>query len=137
MMGEDGLFVLGADLVKETAVMTAAYDDPRGVTAAFNKNLLERINRELEGDFDLSKFDHLALWNAVDSRIEMHLVSRSAQRARVAGRQFDFAAGESLHTENSYKFTVEDVTGMARRAGWRLVDRWISPPPAFAIFLFD
>jgi len=136
LMGDDGLFILGADLVKEPATMIAAYDDAAGVTAAFNKNLLARINRELGGDFDLDRFDHKAVWNAVESRIEMHLVSRAAQVVHAAGQAFAFAAGESLHTENSYKFTVEDVTGMARRAGWRLIDRWISPPPAFAVFLF-
>jgi dimethylhistidine N-methyltransferase len=136
LMGEDGLFILGADLVKEPAVLTAAYDDAAGVTAAFNKNLLVRINRELFADFDLTAFDHEARWNAVDSRIEMHLVSRAPQTVRVGDRAFEFAAGESLHTENSYKFTVEDITGMARRAGWRLVERWIAPPPAFAVFLF-
>ena len=136
LMGDGGLFILGADLVKETSVLTAAYDDAAGVTAAFNKNLLVRIDRELGGDFDLAAFDHRAVWNAVDSRIEMHLVSRTRQTVHVAGRAFEFAAGESLHTENSYKFTVEDVTGMARRAGWRLLERWIAPPPAFAVFLF-
>jgi dimethylhistidine N-methyltransferase len=135
-LGEGALFMLGADLVKETAIMTAAYDDAAGVTAAFNKNLLARINRELSADFDLAAFDHRAIWNAVESRIEMHLVSRARQTVTLAGRQFEFAPGESLHTENSYKFTVEDVTGMARRAGWRLIERWISPPPAFAVFLF-
>ena len=136
LMGPDGLFILGADLVKETSVLTAAYDDAAGVTAAFNKNLLARINRELGGDFDLDAFDHRAIWNAVDSRIEMHLVARRAQTVRVGAASFAFGAGESLHTENSYKFTVEDVTGMARRAGWTLIGRWIAPPPAFAVFLF-
>ena len=136
LMGEGGLFILGADLVKEPAVLTAAYDDAARVTAAFNKNLLVRINRELGGDFDLAAFDHRAVWNAVDSRIEMHLVSRSAQTVRVGEVAFAFREGESLHTENSYKFTVEDITGMARRAGWRLIERWIAPPPAFAVFLF-
>jgi dimethylhistidine N-methyltransferase len=135
-MGDDGLFILGADLVKEPATMVAAYDDAAGVTAAFNKNLLARINRELDGDFDLDRFDHKAVWNAEESRIEMHLASRTQQVAQAAGRAFDFAAGETVHTENSYKFTVEDITGLARRAGWRLIDRWISPPPAFAVFLF-
>ncbi len=137
LIGDGGLFILGADLVKETSVLTAAYDDAAGVTAAFNRNLLARIDRELGADFDLAAFDHKAVWNAVDSRIEMHLVSRKRQTVHVAGRAFEFAAGESLHTENSYKFTVEDVTGMARRAGWRLLDRWIAPPPAFAVFLFE
>jgi dimethylhistidine N-methyltransferase len=136
LMGEDGLFILGADLVKEPATMIAAYDDAAGVTGAFNKNLLARINRELGGDFDLDAFDHKAVWNTEESRMEMHLVSRAAQVVHAAGRAFNFAAGESLHTENSYKFTVEDVTGLARRAGWQLIDRWISPPPAFAVFLF-
>jgi dimethylhistidine N-methyltransferase len=136
LMGEDGLFILGADLVKEVRVMTSAYDDAAGVTAAFNKNLLARIDRELGGDVDLDAFEHRAVWNAEDSRMEMHLVSRASQTVHVAGRAFDFAAGESLHTENSYKFTVEDVTGMAKRAGWTLLERWIGPPPAFAVFLF-
>ena len=136
LIGDGGLFILGADLVKETSVLTAAYDDAEGVTAAFNKNLLVRINRDLGADFDLAAFDHKAVWNAVDSRIEMHLVSHARQSVHVAGRAFEFATGETLHTENSYKFTVEDVTGMARRAGWRLVERWIAPPPAFAVFLF-
>jgi len=136
LMGEGGLFILGADLVKETAVLTTAYDDAAGVTAAFNKNLLVRINRELGGDFDLAAFDHRAVWNAVDSRIEMHLVSRTAQTVQVSEAAFAFGEGESLHTENSYKFTIEELTGMARRAGWRLIERWISPPPAFAVFLF-
>ncbi|HWE98324.1 MAG TPA: ergothioneine biosynthesis protein EgtB [Caulobacteraceae bacterium] len=136
LMGEDGLFILGADLVKEVRVMTSAYDDAAGVTAAFNKNLLTRIDREFGGDIDVDAFDHRAVWNAEDSRIEMHLVSRASQTVRVAGRTFDFAAGESLHTENSYKFTIEDITGMAKRAGWTLLERWIGPPPAFAVFLF-
>jgi dimethylhistidine N-methyltransferase len=135
LLGPDSLFILGADLVKETPVMTAAYDDAAGVTAAFNKNLLVRINRELGADFDPSAFHHRSVWNAEESRIEMHLVSRRPQRVRLADRQFDFSAEEPLHTENAYKFTVEDVTGLARRAGWRLIERWISPPPAFAVFL--
>jgi len=135
LMGPEALFVLGADLVKETTVLTAAYDDSAGVTAAFNKNLLVRINRELGADFDLDAFAHRAVWNAEESRIEMHLVSTRPQTVHLAGRTFRFEAGESLHTENSYKFTVEDVTGLARRSGWRLLDRWISPPPAFAVFL--
>ena len=136
LIGDGGFFILGADLVKEPAVLTAAYDDAAGVTAAFNKNLLARINRELGADFDLEAFDHKAIWNAVDSRIEMHLVSRQAQTVHVDDRTFEFVRGESLHTENSYKFTIEDVTGMARQAGWRLIGRWIAPPPAFAVFLF-
>jgi dimethylhistidine N-methyltransferase len=135
LLGADGLFILGADLVKEPAIMTAAYDDAAGVTAAFNKNLLVRINRELGGDFDPGAFRHEARWNAVDSRMEMHLVSLSRQTVHVAGRAFLFEKGESLHTENSHKFTVEDVVGLARQAGWRLIERWISPPPAFAVFL--
>ncbi|MGH6972359.1 MAG: L-histidine N(alpha)-methyltransferase, partial [Caulobacteraceae bacterium] len=135
LMGAGGLFVLGADLVKETTAMTRAYDDAAGVTAAFNRNLLARIGRELGGDLDPDDFDHEARWNAEESRIEMHLVARRKLSAHIDGRAFDFAEGESLHTENSYKFTVEDVAGMARRAGWRLIERWIAPPPAFAVFL--
>jgi dimethylhistidine N-methyltransferase len=137
LVGEDGFFILGADLVKEPEVMVRAYDDAAQVTAAFNKNLLARINRELGGNFDLTLFEHVAIWNAEESRIEMHLRSSLRQTVTVAGRAFQFEEGETLHTENSYKFTVEDIAGIARRAGWNLRDRWISPPPAFALFLLD
>ena len=133
LLGAGARFLVGIDLVKDPATLVAAYDDAAGVTAAFNLNLLRRINRELGADFDLSRFAHRAVWNAAQSRIEMHLESLADQRVRVAGRTFRFAAGETLHTENSCKFTVEGFAALAARAGWSLEARWVSPEPAFAV----
>jgi dimethylhistidine N-methyltransferase len=135
LLGEGARLLVGIDLVKDTATLEAAYDDALGVTAAFNTNLLARINRELGGDFDLEAFDHRAVWNAPESRIEMHLVSRTDQRVRVMGRSFQFREGESLHTENSYKFTVEGFAGLAAEAGWRIGRSFVNPAPAFAAAL--
>ncbi|PZQ65630.1 MAG: L-histidine N(alpha)-methyltransferase [Phenylobacterium zucineum] len=135
LLGEGAAFLVGIDLVKDPKVLVAAYDDAQGVTAAFNLNLLTRINRELGGDFDLGAFDHRAVWNAVDSRIEMHLVSRKAQTVNVAGRSYAFAAGETIHTENSCKFTPEGFAALATEAGWRVERTWQSDEPEFAVVL--
>jgi dimethylhistidine N-methyltransferase len=136
MLGEGAHFIIGADLVKSPETLVAAYDDAAGVTRAFNKNLLARINRELDGRFDLESFSHRALWNESESRIEMHLVSDKAKDVMVAGRRFRFAEGESIHTENSHKYQPQSFVDLAATAGWRLVDRWISPEPEFGVFLF-
>ncbi|MBI1197537.1 MAG: L-histidine N(alpha)-methyltransferase [Phenylobacterium sp.] len=135
LLGPGAAFLVGIDLVKDTDVLVAAYDDALGVTAAFNKNLLARINRELDGDFDLDAFAHRAIWNDAESRIEMHLMSLRDQTVRAAGRSFHFAAGETLHTENSCKFTVERLAALADQAGWDLEQDWVSASPAFAIVL--
>jgi dimethylhistidine N-methyltransferase len=135
LLGEGAAFLVGIDLVKPADMLIAAYDDPLGVTAAFNKNLLLRMNRELGADFDLEAFSHRAVWNAQESRIEMHLESRRAQQATVAGRVIQFAAGETIHTENSYKFTLDGFAALATEAGWRLERKWASAHPAFAIVL--
>jgi dimethylhistidine N-methyltransferase len=135
LLGEGAAFLVGIDLKKDRATLEAAYDDALGVTAAFNKNLLVRINRELAGDFDLDAFAHRAVWNEGEGRIEMHLMSLKDQAVTVAGRSFRFAAGETLHTENSYKFTVESFAELAARAGWRLERWWASAHPAFAMVL--
>ena len=135
LLGEGAAFVIGLDLVKPERQLVAAYDDRLGVTAAFNRNLLARMNRELGADFDLGAFDHQAVWNAAESRIEMHLRSRREQEVAVAGRRFGFAAGETLHTENSYKFTVEGFARLASEAGWRLEQAWTEAQPAFAVVL--
>ncbi|MCR5880644.1 L-histidine N(alpha)-methyltransferase [Phenylobacterium sp. J367] len=127
--------MIGLDLVKDEETLVAAYDDAEGVTAAFNLNLLARINRELGGDFDLDAFAHKAVWNARESRIEMHLESLRAQTVHVAGRAFRFAAGETLHTENSYKFRLDAFARLAAGAGWRLERQWISEAPAFAVVI--
>ncbi|WP_337186661.1 ergothioneine biosynthesis protein EgtB [Phenylobacterium sp.] len=133
LLGPGATFLVGIDLVKDPDVLVAAYDDAQGVTAAFNRNLLVRINRELEGSFDLDAFAHRAVWNAERSRIEMHLVSLRDQVVVVRGRAFAFAAGETLHTENSHKFTTEGFATLAAAAGWRVEAQWISPEPAFAL----
>ena len=137
LLGDGGQFLVGVDLVKAADVLVAAYDDPPGVTAAFNKNLLVRMNRELGADFDLDAFAHLARWNAEESRIEMHLESLREQVVAVAGRRFRFDAGETLHTENSYKFTPEGLERLAARAGWRPRRWWVSAHPAFALSLLQ
>jgi dimethylhistidine N-methyltransferase len=133
LLGVGSRFLVGIDVVKAPETLVAAYDDAAGVTAAFNKNLLTRINRELGADFDLGGFVHRAVWNADESRMEMHLESLRDQDVHVAGRSFHFARGETLHTENSYKFTVEAFANLAREAGWTLETSWLSREPAFAV----
>ena len=135
LLGPGAAFIVGIDLVKDVPTLVAAYDDAKGVTAAFNKNLLARINRELGGDLDLDAFAHRALWNDAESRIEMHLESLADQAVRVAGATFTFKTGETLHTENSHKFTVKRLGDLARAAGWTLEREWVSAHPAFAIVL--
>lgn len=134
-LGADARFIVGADQVKDLDVLLAAYDDAEGVTAAFNRNVLVRINRELGGDIDPSSFEHRAVWNAGSERIEMHLVSREAQQVQVAGQSFAFAAGESIHTENSHKFTPASFARLAEAGGWTIERHWISPDPAFGVFV--
>lgn len=128
---------LGADLVKPERDLLLAYDDPLGVTAAFNKNLLVRINRELDADFDLASFDHRAAWNAEHSRVEMHLVSARDQRVRVpaANVEFDIARGESIWTESSYKYTVEGIAGLLGGAGFAPQAPWVDERARFALTL--
>ncbi|MEM6490783.1 MAG: L-histidine N(alpha)-methyltransferase, partial [Pseudomonadota bacterium] len=134
-VGPGGWLLLGVDLVKDEAVLTAAYDDAAGVTAAFNKNLLIRINRELGADFDADAFDHKAIYNASASRIEMHLESRASQIATVAGQRFAFAAGETIHTENSHKYRPDEVAAMAAAAGFETVERFSDADRLFAVVL--
>jgi len=117
-LGAGSCFVIGVDLVKERAVLEAAYDDSAGVTAAFNRNILTRINRELGGDFNPQLFRHRAVFNTAESRVEMHLESAIEQRVRVGGVSFRFAQGERIHTESSYKYTARDFQDLARAAGW-------------------
>ena len=133
LLGPGARFVVGIDVVKDEQTLIAAYDDAQGVTAAFNKNLLARINRELGGDLRLDAFAHRAIWNADESRMEMRLESLKDQQVHIAGKAFSFAKGETLHTENSYKFTVEGFAGLAVKAGWRLEQSWQSAQPAFAV----
>ncbi len=133
VLGDQAALLVGVDLVKDEATLSAAYDDSHGVTARFNKNLLIRINRELSGDFDPEAFDHLALWNVAESRMEMHLVSCKDQIVNAAGHTFAFRSGERLHTENSYKFTADSFAQLAAEAGWSVSNIWISDEPRVAM----
>ena len=132
-LGPGGAMLVGVDLKKDANVLHAAYNDARGVTAAFNLNLLARINRELGGDFKLRRFRHYAFYNAALGRIEMHLVSLAPQRVNVGGHRFTFEAGESIHTENSYKYSVEGFRALARSAGFRAGEIWLDPKRLFAL----
>lgn len=134
-LGGDAAFLLGADLVKDANVLRAAYNDRAGVTAKFNLNLLSRINRELGADFDECSFHHQAIWNADQSRVEMHLVSDASQVVSVNGNQFRFRNGETIHTENSYKFTPDSLRALAESAGWRMDEIWIDEKYPFAVAL--
>ncbi len=118
VLGHAALLVIGVDLVKDANTLYGAYNDAEGVTARFNLNLLARINRELGADFDLSAFEHHALFNAATNRVEMHLASTRRQKVRLSGTTINFRAGETIHTENSYKYTVESFQALARGAGW-------------------
>ncbi|CAN5270960.1 hypothetical protein BH09PSE1_BH09PSE1_24770 [soil metagenome] len=131
------LFILGVDLVKDPAMLVAAYDDAQGVTAAFNKNLLVRANRELGADFDLDAFEHLAIWNPVEARMEMHLRSTKDQRVRIGDRSVNFMAGETIHTESSRKYRETSVRAMAEAAGWTVALFQVGPEPSVAIAVLE
>jgi dimethylhistidine N-methyltransferase len=131
--GRHGAMLVGVDLKKDPALLHAAYNDSQGVTAAFNLNVLARINRELGGDFDLTRFEHRAHYDEKAGRIEMHLVSTVQQEVTVAGRRFSFAAGESIHTENSYKYSVQDFQALAREAGFDPQYYWVDRQRLFSI----
>ena len=130
---QGGGLLIGVDLVKDPAELHAAYNDAAGVTAAFNLNLLARANRELDADFDLQRFAHYAFYNPLQQRVEMHLISRCKQDVMVAGERFSFADGESLHTENSYKYTVDGFNALARRAGFMPEAVWCDAHKRFAV----
>ena len=129
--------LLGADLVKDAEVMRAAYDDGEGVTALFNKNLLVRINRELGGHFDPESFCHISFWNEAESRIELHLESASRQSVRVDALDMtlQFDQGERIHTENSYKYTIEHLENLLRSGGFQVEHTWTDPDSWFAVSL--
>ena len=132
MLRGGGLLV-GVDLVKDPALLHAAYNDAQGVTAAFNKNVLARANRELEADFHTDSFAHYAFYQPFAQRVEMHLVSLEAQRVRVAGEAYEFAAGETLHTENSYKYTIDGFRRLAVAAGLTPRGCWTDPLRLFSV----
>ncbi len=133
ILGANAVLFVGFDLVKREDVLNAAYNDAEGVTAEFNLNLLVRINRELGADFDLSAFAHRAFYNAELQRIEMHLVSGKRQSVRVCGERIEFARGETIHTENSYKYTPASFAALARSSGWSPVAAWSDPDSYFSV----
>jgi dimethylhistidine N-methyltransferase len=133
-VGARGTAVIGADLTKDGKVLRAAYNDRQGVTAAFNLNLLARINRELDANFRLDRFGHEARWNNMISAVEMHLVSLEAQTVVVDGQSFDFEAGESIHTETSRKYDVRTFSALVESAGWYIEEMWTDPRQAFGVF---
>ncbi|MBT2323586.1 L-histidine N(alpha)-methyltransferase [Variovorax paradoxus] len=128
-----GGLLVGVDLVKDPALLHAAYNDAQGVTAAFNLNLLRRANAELDTDFDPEGFTHAAFYNAPLRRVEMHLVSRRAQTVTLDGERFDFDEGETIHTENSHKFTVAGLRTLAVKAGFRPAAVWTDPKRLFSV----
>ena len=132
-IGPRGAMLVGVDLKKDARVLHAAYNDAKGVTAAFNLNLLARVNRELGADFRLNRFAHYAFFDPALARIEMHLVSLEAQTVDVGDYRFAFEPGETIHTENSYKYSVEEFQRLARRAGFRSARVWLDAKRQFAL----
>ena len=133
VLGRGAVMILGLDLEKDEKLLHDAYNDAAGVTAKFNLNLMVRMNRELGTDFDLTTFDHRAIYNSDLRRIEMHLISRRPQMVRVCGRSIAFRSGESIHTENSYKYSIERFGELARASGWRLETSWTDAGRLFSV----
>ena len=129
----DGALLVGVDLKKDARVLNAAYNDARGITAQFNLNLLARINRELDGGFILDRFEHRAFYNEAESRIEMHLASRLRQAVSVGGQHILFAQGETIHTENSYKYGLDEFRNLASQAGFRPLHAWSDRRGLFSV----
>ena len=132
-LGPGAIFIVGVDLVKDTQVLKRAYNDSQGVTERFNLNLLVRMNRELGANFDVAQFEHHAFFNREKSRIEMHLASLKRQKVRLSGESIEFRAGETIHTENSYKYTVDSFGAMARGSGWTPLKVWTDRDNLFSV----
>jgi dimethylhistidine N-methyltransferase len=133
ILGQGARMLIGVDLEKDDRVLASAYNDAAGVTAQFNLNLLARINRELGGDFDLTGFAHRAIYNRERHRIEMYLISKRAQSVQVMGRDFSFRSGETIHTENSYKYSLERLGALAHGSGWRPQAAWSDAEGMFSV----
>lgn len=133
ILGEQARMIVGVDLEKDERVLYRAYNDAAGITARFNLNVLVRINRELGGNFDTAGFTHRAIYNREQHRIEMHLVSKKAQTVRMLGTSFSFRQGESIHTENSYKYSIERFGALARGSGWKVCESWTDDAEMFSV----
>ncbi len=131
------MLLIGMDRIKDPAVLVPAYDDAQGVTAAFNMNLLERINRELDADVPVEAFRHKAVWNDDRARIEMHLEAQRDAAFTIEGRPFDIAAGETIHTENSHKYGSRDARILLRSGGWTPIREWTDPAGLFSLYLAE
>lgn len=136
MVGDKGGLLIGVDRKKDEALLDAAYNDTDGVTAAFNKNLLVRMNRELGATFDLDLFSHHAFYNATEGRIEMHLKSEGDQQVRIGDASFEFTEGETIHTENSYKYSVDEFSALAASAGFSCETYWSDANDWFTLYYF-
>lgn len=136
-LGPDARMLVGVDMRKDAAILHSAYDDSAGVTAAFNLNVLRRLNRESGADFDLDSFRHRIVWNEGESRIEMHLLSLRDQQVRVGGERIAFRKGETIHTENSYKWTLPGFDALVRSANWKTLRVWVEPPEQYSIHLLE
>ena len=137
MMDHNGQLLIGVDLKKDTHILNAAYNDAAGITAEFNLNVLNRIRDELDSDIDPGSFEHDAFYNPERGRIEMHLVSRRPQSVRVEDRVFEFGEGETIHTENSYKYSIEEFAEMAAAAGFRQQRVWTDESRLFSVQLLQ
>lgn len=133
ILGAGAVFVIGVDLIKDEKILYDAYNDAEGVTAQFNRNLLVRMNRELGANFDLASFEHQAFYNRAQHRIEMHLSSRKRQWVQVCGTNVEFRAGETIHTENSYKYAIETFQQLACSAGWTPLAAWTDSDNYFSV----
>ena len=133
ILGRGAILIVGTDLQKDSRILNAAYNDAARVTEAFNLNLLERINRELDGTFNLESFEHHAFYNRERHRIEMHLASNKRQKVRIAGETIEFRAGETIHTESSYKYSADSFNALARGTGWTPVASWSDPNRYFCV----
>jgi dimethylhistidine N-methyltransferase len=133
ILGQGARMVIGVDLEKDERVLYDAYNDAAGITARFNLNVLHRINRELGGDLDVGAFIHRAIYNRERHRIEMHLISKKALTARILGRNFSFRTGESIHTESSYKYSLDRFNALARGSGWTPLESWTDAAGMFSV----
>lgn len=137
VVGEGGGLLIGVDMKKDSEILNKAYDDAQGVTAAFNLNLLQRLNSEIRTDFDAQAFRHRAYYNQDLGRVEMHLESLRDQTVRIDGKKVFFKAGETIHTESSYKYAVEEFIDLAKRAGWSSVKNWQDEGNLFSVYYFE
>ena len=131
------MLLIGMDRTKPSEILVPAYDDAQGVTAAFNRNLLDRINRELDGTIPVDAFRHRAIWNDDRSRIEMHLAAERDVDFTIEGRPFAMASGETIHTENSHKYGPRDAKILLRAGGWTPIAQWSDPDELFAVYLAE